>query len=69
MREKILYYNVHEVHDSQAQNAVVISPQTCDYAVHRPSLLFFARCWLSRKKKKPDRRIAHYARYSPVCQL
>ena len=51
MREKILYYNVHEVHDSQAQNAVVISPQTCHYAVHRPSLLFFARCWLSRKKK------------------
>ena len=49
---EILYYSVHEVHDSQAQNAVVISPQTCDYAVHRPSLLFFARCWLSRKKKK-----------------
>lgn len=49
MREKILYYAVHEVHDSQAQNAVVISPQTCDYAVLLP--FFFARRWLSRKKK------------------
>ena len=49
MREEILYYAVHEVHDSQAQNAVVISLQTCDYAVLTP--LFFARCWLSRKKK------------------
>ena len=67
MREKILYYAVHEVHDSQAQNAVVISPQTCDYAVLLP--LFFALRWLSRKKKKkPDRRIAHHALYTPVCQ-
>ena len=64
MREKILYYAVHEVHDSQAQNAVVISPQTCG----GPSPLFFARRWLSRKKKKPNRRIAHHALYTPVCQ-
>ena len=65
MREEILYYAVHEVHDSQAQNAVVISLPTCDYAVLTP--LFFARCWLSRKKK-PDRRIVHHALYAPVCQ-
>ena len=39
MREKILYYAVHEVHDSQAQNAVVISLQTCDYAVLLPFFL------------------------------
>ena len=42
MREKILYYAVHEVHDSQAQNAVVISPQTCDYAVLLPFFLLVA---------------------------
>lgn len=34
-----------------------------------PSPLFFARRWLSRKKKKkPDRRIAPHALYTPVCQ-
>ena len=33
-----------------------------------PSPLFFARRWLSQKKKKPDRRIAHHALYTPVCQ-
>lgn len=42
MREKILYYAVHEVHDGQAQNAVVISPQTCDYAVLLPFFLLVA---------------------------
>ena len=66
MREKILYYAVHEVHDSQAQNAVVISPQTCDYAVLLPFFLLVAGF---PEKKKPDRRIAYYALYTPVCQL
>lgn len=42
MREEILYYAVHEVHDSQAQNAVVISLQTCDYAVLLPFFLLVA---------------------------
>ena len=48
MREKILYYAVHEVHDNQAQNAVVISPQTCDYAVLLP---FFCSSLAFPKKK------------------
>ena len=67
MREKILYYAVHEVHDSQAQNAVVISPQTCDYAVLLPFFLLVAG-FPEKKKKRPDRRIAHHALYTPVCQ-
>ena len=66
MREKILYYAVHEVHDSQAQNAVVISPQTCDYAVLLPFFLLVAG--FPEKKKKPDHRIVHHALYAPVCQ-
>ena len=67
MREKILYYAVHEVHDGQAQNAVVISPQTCDYAVLLPFFLLVAG-FPPPPKKKPDRRIAHHALYTPVCQ-
>ena len=50
MREKILYYAVHEVHDSQAQNAVVISLQTCDYAVLLPFFLLVTG--FPEKKKK-----------------
>lgn len=65
MREEILYYAVHEVHDSQAQNAVVISLQTCDYAVLLPFFLLVAGF---PEKKKPDRRIVHHALYAPVCQ-
>ena len=50
MREKILYYAVHEVHDSQAQNAVVVSPQTCDYVVLLSFFLLVAGFPEKRKK-------------------